>query len=79
MNTQGALIPTDLGHGKLKDDYVVLDADRKTVGRILWTKRPAERLLGFGRSPRGGRNTRMIGAMRRAGRKRWRILRRVGR
>ena len=31
------LKPTDLGHGKLKDDYVVLDADRKTVGRILWT------------------------------------------
>ena len=31
------LKPTDLGGGKLKDDFVVLDADRKTVGRILWT------------------------------------------
>jgi hypothetical protein len=31
------LKPTDLGSGKLKDDFVVLDADRKTVGRILWT------------------------------------------
>jgi hypothetical protein len=31
------LKPSDLGSGKLKDDFVVLDADRKTVGRILWT------------------------------------------
>jgi hypothetical protein len=31
------LKPTDLGSGRLKDDFVVLDADRKTVGRILWT------------------------------------------
>ena len=31
------LKPTDLGSGKLPDDFVVLDADRKTVGRILWT------------------------------------------
>jgi hypothetical protein len=31
------LKPTDLGSGKLKDDFVVFDADRKTVGRILWT------------------------------------------
>jgi hypothetical protein len=31
------LKPTELGSGKLKEDFVVLDADRKTVGRILWT------------------------------------------
>ncbi len=31
------LKPTDLGHGKLQDDYVVLDENRKTIGRILWT------------------------------------------
>jgi hypothetical protein len=30
-----ALRPTDLGSGKLKDDFEVLDADRKTVGRIM--------------------------------------------
>jgi hypothetical protein len=28
---------TDLGSGKLSDDFEVLDADRKPVGRILWT------------------------------------------
>jgi hypothetical protein len=27
------LKPTDIG--KLKDDFVVLDADRKTIGRII--------------------------------------------
>ena len=31
------LKPTDLGSGKLKDDFEVLDADRKPIGRILWT------------------------------------------
>ena len=31
------LRPTDLGGGKLKDDFEVLDADRKPVGRIMWT------------------------------------------
>jgi hypothetical protein len=29
------LKPTDLGHGKLKDDYAVLDEDRKPIGRIM--------------------------------------------
>ena len=29
--------PTDLGSGKLKDDFEVLAADRKPVGRIMWT------------------------------------------
>ena len=28
---------TNLGSGKLSDDFEVLDADRKPVGRILWT------------------------------------------
>jgi hypothetical protein len=28
------LKPTELGSGKLKADFVVLDADRKTVGRM---------------------------------------------
>ena len=28
---------TNLGSGKLYDDFEVLDADRKPVGRILWT------------------------------------------
>ena len=31
------LRPTDLGHGKLPEDFVVLDEDRQTIGRILWT------------------------------------------
>jgi hypothetical protein len=29
------LKPTDLGYGKLKDDYEVLDENRKPIGRIL--------------------------------------------
>jgi hypothetical protein len=28
---------TNLGSGKYSDDFEVLDADRKPVGRILWT------------------------------------------
>jgi len=28
---------TNLGSGKLSDDFEILDADRKPVGRILWT------------------------------------------
>jgi hypothetical protein len=31
------LKPTDLGSGKLTNDFEVLDADRKPVGRIMWT------------------------------------------
>ena len=31
------LKPTDLGSGKLKDDYEVFDENRKPIGRILWT------------------------------------------
>jgi hypothetical protein len=30
-----ALKPTDLGDGKLEDDYAVFDGDRKPIGRIL--------------------------------------------
>jgi hypothetical protein len=41
------LKPTDLGSGKLKDDFVVLDADRKTVGRILWTHAASKETLWF--------------------------------
>jgi hypothetical protein len=26
--------PTDLGHGKLKDDFEILDEDRRSIGRI---------------------------------------------
>jgi hypothetical protein len=29
------LKPTDLGTGKLKDDYKVLDEDRRSIGRIM--------------------------------------------
>ena len=29
------LKPTDLGHGKLEDDYVVLDDERRKIGRIM--------------------------------------------
>jgi hypothetical protein len=29
------LKPTDLGGGKLKDDYEVLDAYRRSIGRIM--------------------------------------------
>jgi hypothetical protein len=29
------LKPTDLGWGKLKDDYEVLDENRKPIGRIM--------------------------------------------
>ena len=33
------LKPTDLGSGKLKDDFEVLDENRKPIGRIImWTK-----------------------------------------
>ena len=28
---------TNLGSGKLSDDFEVLDTDRKPVGQILWT------------------------------------------
>ena len=31
------LKPTDLGAGKIKDDYVILDENRATIGRIMWT------------------------------------------
>ena len=30
-----ALKPTDLGDGKLGDDYVVLDEQRRKIGRIM--------------------------------------------
>jgi hypothetical protein len=30
------LKPTDLGSGKVPDDFEVLDAARKPVGRIMW-------------------------------------------
>ena len=29
------LKPTDLGHGKLRDDYEVLDESRRSIGRIM--------------------------------------------
>jgi len=29
------LKPTDLGSGKLKDDYEILDEDRRSIGRIM--------------------------------------------
>jgi len=31
------LKPTDLGSGKINDDYEVFDEDRKPIGRIMWT------------------------------------------
>jgi hypothetical protein len=37
MTPSLTLKPTDLGSGKLKDDFVVLDEYRHTIGRILWT------------------------------------------
>jgi hypothetical protein len=57
------------------DDYDVFDGDLH-IGRILWTH--AATRHGSGRSRRACHNTRMIEAMRRRLRKRWRILRRSG-
>lgn len=40
------LRPTDLGSGKLKDDFEVFNVDRKPVGRIMLDASPVHAFAG---------------------------------
>jgi hypothetical protein len=70
------LKPSDLGSGKLKDDYGVLDEDRRSIGRIMLHPFAVSR--GSRQLPPAFRNIHMIAAMPRVASKRWQISKRRG-